>query len=159
MKRLFALLLSLLILASFCSCASYSDTVDTEHLADVGLQALSNQIEYVEIDDVYLTDYFEMPEWVIDEESRMSKSASSIDQIGIFHVTDGHADEMEELLSAYLTKSYADNKAWYDSYVPGETAKLRDAEVRVFGNYAVYAILSDNDRTLFFEAVENELTK
>ena len=157
MKRFFAFLLAILSSIALISCTSYSDTVDTDRLADVGLHALSDSVEYIELDGDYLSDYFAMPEWVTDEELRMAKTASNLNQIGIFHVREGHADEMKELLSAYLTQSYADNKAWYDSYIPKETSKLRDAEVRIYGNYAVYAILSANDRALFFNAIEEEL--
>lgn len=159
MKRLFALFLTLSITLGLCACTRYSDTVDAEHLANVGLQALPNKIEYIKADDGYLDDYFECPEWVLEDEILMAKTASNLNQVGIFHVKEGHADEMKELLLSYLTKSYADNKAWYDSYIPKETSKLRDAEVRVFGNYATYAILSSDDRTLFFEAVEQELSR
>ena len=48
-------------------------------------------------------------------------------------------------------------ETWYDSYIAQETPKLRDAEVKVFGNYAVYAIASKEDRAAFFDAVENAL--
>ena len=76
---------------------------------------------------------------------------------GFFHVTDGNADSMEALLKDYLTRSYEKNQSWYDSYIPKEIPKLRDAEVKVFGNYVIYTICSKEDRAAVFSAVADLL--
>ena len=82
-----------------------------------------------------------------------------MDEFGIFHVTDGNAEDLETELEDYLEESYEQNKDWYDSYMPEETPKLRDAQVKVFGNYVVYVILSEADCEAAFEAVEKALKK
>ena len=82
----------------------------------------------------------------------------NIDEFGVFHVTDGNADAMEALLrEKYLTPCYEKNREFYNSYIPNETSKLRDAKVKVFGNYVVYAIMSAQDRNTLFNAVRDEL--
>jgi len=61
------------------------------------------------------------------------------------------------LLQGYLQKRYTENQEWYNSYMPTETPKLRDAEVRIYGNCVVYAVLSSEQRTAFFAECEKLL--
>ncbi len=157
-KHFLIVLLSLLMLFSLCACSSYADDIDTDNLATVGLNALSDGIDYVEANDGFLDDYFTTPSWVTDYEIYLAPTASNINQVGVYHVQDGHAEEMEAILKDYLQRSYAENGNWYDSYIPKETPKLRDAEVKVYGNYIAYAILNETDRATFFDAIENSLT-
>jgi len=147
------------MLLLLCSCSNYADDIDTDNLATVGLNALGDGIDYVEADDGFLDDYFEEPSWVTDSEIYLAPTASNINQVGVYHVQDGHAEELEIILSDYLNRAYEENGNWYNSYIPKETPKLRDAEVKRFGNYVVYAILNQNDRAIFFETIENDLTK
>lgn len=158
-NRLINVFLSLLMLLSLSACKSYADDIDTDNLATVGLNALVDGIDYAEADDGFLDDYFIVPAWVTDYEIYLAPTASNINQVGVYHVQDGHAEELETILSDYLKKSYEDNGNWYNSYIPKETPKLRDAEVKVFGNYVVYAILNQTDREVFFGAVEEALTR
>jgi len=159
LKRFVIFLLSLSALLSLCGCQSYADDLDADDLAEAGLRALSDQIEYLEAEDNFLDDYFVTPSYVTDFDVYLAPTASNINQVGVYHVRDGHAEEMEAILRDYLDRSYAENGSWYDSYIPRETPKLRDAEVRVFGNYVVYAILNENDRVTFFDTVESLLTQ
>ena len=157
-KHFWIALLSCLLLISLSSCGSYADDIDTDNLATVGLNALSDGIDYMEADDGFLDDYFTAPSWVTDYEIYLAPTASNINQVGVYHVQDGHAEEMETILRDYLQRSYAENGNWYDSYIPKETPKLRDAEVKVYGNYIAYAILGEQDRATFFSAIEKALT-
>ncbi|MBQ9806291.1 MAG: DUF4358 domain-containing protein [Clostridia bacterium] len=158
-KQLLIAVMSLLMLFSLVSCSSYADDIDTDNLATVGLNALSDNIDYVEADDGFLDDYFSTPSWVTDYEIYLAPTASNINQVGVYHVQDGHTEEMEAILKDYLQRSYAENGNWYDSYIPKETPKLRDAEVKVYGNYIAYAILNETDRATFFDAIEKALTE
>ena len=158
-KQLLIAVMSLLMLFSLVSCSSYADDIDTDNLATVGLNALSENIDYVEADDGFLDDYFSTPSWVTDYEIYLAPTASNINQVGVYHVQDGHTEEMEAILKDYLQRSYAENGNWYDSYIPKETPKLRDAEVKVYGNYIAYAILNETDRATFFDAIEKALTE
>lgn len=85
-----------------------------------------------------------------------AKSGMNIDEFGIWHTDD--ASEARRLLETYLEKSYRQNKTYYDSYIPDQTSKLRDAEVRVFDSYAVYAILGPQQKADFFRYAENLLS-
>ena len=158
MKKLLMLVLSLAMLLCSVSCsASYVDDKDAKGVIGIGLTALDDGVEYLPVEPDFLGDYFKAPTWVKEHEIRIAANASNLNQVGIYHVEEGHAKEMKETLSNYLAKALEKNEAWYDSYIPEETPKLRDAEVRVFGNYVAYAILDAEDRATFFDAIEAEL--
>lgn len=168
MKRFLIASLAILMLFSLASCQKqdqYAD-VEPEILIQKGLSALGDGVKYTEVEDeeYYLSDYFTEPEWVDDSEiyvavNQAQGSGYNINEVGIFEVEGNHSSDMRQKLRSYLEDSYKNNQSWYDSYMPEETPKLRDAEVKVFGKYVVYAILNKEDRAAFFDAVENELLK
>ena len=159
MKRFLISLLSLLLLCSLCACngTNYaSDRKVSDLIADAE-SALAGSDAYRRQEDDLLADYFTLPDYVTGVEYRLSKDGNNIDEFGIYQVTDGNAKALKKLVEGYLSKSYEQNQAYYDSYNPQQTPKLRDAEVKVFGNYVAYAILSDADRATFFDTVEKAL--
>lgn len=159
MKRLFAFLALTGVFFSLCACASasYSDLVPTDRLGAELLETLDADGDYLTAEQDALADYFTLPDFVTDHTVYFRSDRNNLDEFGIFHAEDGRVGEMATLLSDYLDRSFADNRAWYDSYIPTETPKLRDAEVRTYGNYAVYAILSREDRARLFDALESAL--
>ena len=86
-----------------------------------------------------------------------SGNANNLDEIGIWKTTGGTAKKAATFLGDSLFKRYRDNLSFYDSYIPEQTPKLRDAEVRVYGKYAVYAILAPEQKKLFFQTLEELL--
>lgn len=85
-----------------------------------------------------------------------AKDGTNIDEFGVWHTED--PAEARRQLETYLERSYQQNKAYYDSYIPDQTPKLRDAEVRIFGSYAVYAVLDPEQKANFFRAAEKLLS-
>ena len=160
MKRFFCLLALAGLLLSLGSCrgTAYSNRFTAPELGEQLLNALQAANGYLRAESDVLADYFEIPDFVTDHAVYFRSNRNSLDEFGIFRTEDGRAKEIAALLSDYLSRSLEQNRAWYDSYIPAETPKLRDAEVRTFGNYAVYAILSDEDRASLFEEVEALLT-
>ena len=76
----------------------------------------------------------------------------------IFHAADSEATEELSALAEEYLKSYREEKeAFIASYAPKELEKIKNAEVRVFGNYVAYAILSADDGRIFFDTVEKLL--
>ena len=159
MKKLLLIFLTLLLILTLpaCSSPSYVDDAKLDTLADVIEGSVAKRRDYTTADDGALDDYFQTPDYVTDSLIRFSTEAKNLDEYGIFHVTDGNAADMAKLLQGYLDRSYEDNRAWYDSYMPEETPKLRDAEVRVFGNYVVYAVYSSADKDALFNALHETL--
>lgn len=160
MKRFFLLLLCLLLLLSLSACKrkAYTNEPTASMLAEQALESLDNADGYTVAEHDLLEGYFHRPEGVSDFTVRIRTDRNNIDEFGIYRVSDGKVREMASLLEGYLSRSLEQNRDWYDSYIPAETPKLRRAEVRVFGDYAVYAILSDGDRERLFERIEAILT-
>ncbi len=162
MKKILCLCLALITLAlPLVSCSKdYADDVSVDDLRDALEDSLTGTVpEYSLADKGYLDDYFTIPDYVSDYVICFSTPGDNLDEFGIFHVTEDNADDLKDKLEDYLSDSYDQNLNWYNSYMPEETPKLRDAEVKVFGNYVVYTVLSDEDAKAAFEAVENKLKK
>ena len=78
-----------------------------------------------------------------------------VDEYGVFRAKDADAaKELEKQAKDYLANRL---ETWMDEYMPEEKPKVENAECRVFGNYVVYAILSDANRSAAFKAVEAAL--
>ncbi len=160
MKRcfFFALILALLIGTLACSPSSdYRDDLGADELAKALTDALGDTV-YLEDDTDMTADYFALPDSVSDYAVRYAKDTGNINEIGVYHVGNGDADALKKLLAEqYLTPAYRANREWYDSYIPQETPKLRDAEVRVLGSYVIYTILSPADRATVYRVAEEML--
>lgn len=164
MKKIMVVLLSVMLLLTAVSCGNetYADNVSANALAGnavTALQALEAGVDYAFADEGYLDDYFQMPDYVSEYTVIFATEGNNLNEFGIFHVKDGNTKNMKSLLEQYLKDSYAKNQSWYDSYIPEETPKLRDAEVKTFGNYAVYAIAQSNCRSGFFQSIKDSLTE
>lgn len=83
---------------------------------------------------------------------------SSFDEFGILR----YDDEKTAATNASLVKDYLKSlqeDSLYRSYFPDEEYKLDEWEVKTFGNYVVYAVLSAENRSAFFGEVEQLLVK
>ena len=161
MNRLITVILTLACLTTLTACFrtySFSDTVMISEITEEILDELESPLPYLVDNTGFTDDYFALPDYVTEHAVFYTGEVNNIDEFGIFHVTSGNAVEMETLLrESYLAASYEKNREFYDSYIPNETPKLRDAEVKVYGNYVVYAIMSTADRNTLFNAVRDEL--
>ncbi len=152
--------LALAALLSLFACVQtpvYRSDVSADDLADAAVVALGQEVNYLSPPADFLSDFFTSPDYAEQVALRRADVGNNLNELGVFRVTEGNASGMETLLRRYLTDSYARNADWYDSYIPRETPKLRDAEVRVYGNYVVYAILDGEDRAAAFAAIEERL--
>ena len=162
MKKTLCILLALLALAlpfTACKSGNYLDDKAATEIGKAISAKLSGNQTYTQVDSGALDDYFQMPDYVSESAIYFSDEGNNIDEFGVFHVKDGQAKEMADILEKYLTDAYDQNAAWYDSYIPEETPKLRDAEVKTFGNYVLYAILSEENKTAARNAAEELLAK
>ena len=84
--------------------------------------------------------------------------SGNIDEFGIFRTdNEKSAIELAEECLDYIEEKYENENAFIASYAPEELPKLEDAEVKTFGNYVAFAILSDSDRSAFFSKIEEML--
>ena len=162
MKKTVSLFLSLLfLLFTFVSCGDetptveYKDDVPVIHLCKNTLAAITlenSKAELTEINSTVLDiDFGDVKEQNLCDQFTVFHTAGvSFDEIGIFHVAEaGNRETVTAILKNYVK----------GSYFPGEEYKLDKAEVRTFGNYAVFAILSDKNRSAFFAEIERLLKK
>lgn len=160
MKRALIVLFVLSYVLGAIACQSagdYNGDTAADTLTATALSALPEDTSYVAAEDFYLDAYFKRPDFVTEQSIWYAENGSNLNEIGIFHVTDGDAKAMETLIRGYLSESLKQNQAFYDSYIPQETNKLRHAEVHTFGSYVAYAILNETDKKIFFTTVENTL--
>ena len=88
-------------------------------------------------------------------ESYVVRLSGVVDEYGVFKAKDADAVKtLEKEVQDYLKNRL---ETWMDEYMPEEKPKVENAECRVFGNYVVYAILSDSSRSAAFKAVDNAL--
>ncbi|MGN1003020.1 MAG: DUF4358 domain-containing protein, partial [Oscillospiraceae bacterium] len=81
----------------------------------------------------------------------------NIDEFGIFKAGENmSAADIKAVVDSYLQLRL---DSWMDEYMPEEKPKLTSAEVKVVGNYVMYCILSDGDKTTAFAVFEDALTK
>ena len=159
-QRFFAYVLTFFTLLTAVSCKkankAYSDVISAAELA----QEMEEELDHTEFRTAHnnwLDDYVTLPEGLSDYRICFSADGSNLNEFGIWHVRADQIAPLEATLRAYLAESLLRNREFYNSYIPQETPKLEHAEVRVFGNYVCYAILDENDRTVFFRTLEEEL--
>lgn len=141
-----------LLLGSCHKKEAYTDELSAKEVADGAVSAM-DETSLLSAERDYLDDYILVPEGMTDREIRFSPDGNNLDEIGVWHVPADETKRVHSLLEEYLDRSLERNRAFYDSYIPQETAKLRDAEVKTFGNYVVYAIMNESNRSAFFESV------
>ena len=114
---------------------------------------------YYSPDSDYLEFYFEGADAIVDEYTiQMSATSTNINQFGIFRVKDGEAENMKAICESYIETSKA---RWVAqaNYIASEHPKMEGAEIRVFGNYVVYTMLTTADKATAFATVEELLKK
>lgn len=162
MKRYFILLLVIPALLSACSTKekNYTDDLPCSELMESVEEQIPVDFGYESFGGEHLRYYFEDTKCHDDACLRYTVRSEDIGEIGIFHTPDEESrTEIERLCQAYLKNLREEKSAFIESYAPDELPKLEDAEVRSFGHYTVYAILSDADRKLVFETVEKKLVE
>jgi hypothetical protein len=138
---------------------TYADHFSADTLASELQNELDGDV-YLRADPGYLEDYFDEDAETADYSICFSTDGNNLSEFGIWHADNPKtAQEISTQLRRYLDESLIKNKSFYDSYIPEETPKLRDAEVRVFGNYVAYAILDKENRMEFFKKLEEKLTQ
>ena len=116
--------------------------------------------DYAEYDDDFVEFFFGDMIAERDHTVVYSKEQNDINEVGIFHAESASdALEIYEKATEYIREMKETQRAFIASYAPEELPKLDSAEVRRYGNYVIYAILSEADSDSFFEHVEDTLKK
>ncbi len=158
-----ATLMLLSAVFSFAACnqkedEEYKKEINTQEIATTLSQKTPTASAWINEDQYFIEEYVDIPDYIKESSIYYAKNTNDLDEFGIFLVEEGKEKATRLLLlQGYLQKRYTENQEWYNSYMPTETPKLRDAEVRIYGNCVVYAVLSAEQRTAFFAECEKLL--
>ena len=155
MKRFlaFALLLGSLMVLAACGGAKQKDVPVSELSAAVA-SALGKADSMTSSDAMLLGLTKKTAAELGDHAVLMNVYGTSADEFGVFKAGTMTAKDLQATAEDYLAKRIA---SWMDEYMPQEKPKLTNAEVKVSGDYVMYAILSDEDKATAFSAFENAL--
>ena len=162
MKKVSRAALLVLLCAAFalpsCGMGQSKKEIDTAKIAETLSKKTPIASAWINEDQYFIKEYTELPSFIKSSAIYYAQDTNNLDEFGVFWVESGKAQMLRlQLTQEYLKKRYDDNLSWYNSYMPAETPKLRDAEVRIYGDCVVYAVLSQESRKAFFDECEKLL--
>lgn len=164
-KRILTLALALLLALPLAACGktvAYRDDVSTAELSAAVQSLIPVEGGYDMSGEDFLKYYFDFDHrYTIDGYAIASSSISTdINEYGIIHLSDPEqVAEVERMAQVYVENQRDFLSTFLNTYNEAEMAKLEEMQVRVFGNYVVYTILSANDTAAVMNAIEEKLTK
>lgn len=162
-KRILSLALACLLTLSLAACGKtvhYRDDVSVDSLSATVSALIPVEGGYDMSGEDFLKYYFDFDhDHTIDGYAIAASSASSdVNEYGILHVSDPEqVATVEELAQVYVENQRDFLSTFVNTYNAAEMAKLESMQVRVFGQYIVYTILSAEDTAAVMEAVEQAL--
>ena len=157
-KKNLATLIAALVMALclFAGCGAQAKNVPVADIAAAVDTALGKEDALTAVDDSYIKGYMKIDTSSFEEFTvKINAFGANIDEYGIFKAADSsQAKEIKTAVEAYLQLRL---DTWMDEYMPEEKPKLTSAEVRTNGNYIMYCILSDSDKTAAFGAFDSSL--
>ena len=152
-----AVFFALLLLLPSCGdkTVTYKADVQAQMIVDSCAAPLASFSLLAEADEDYIKYRMLLDTTAVDSYAVYIQNAgSSIDEIGVFQCASDDTTAIVAMVEDYLKRR---NDEWTGQYLVEEYPKLRDAEYRTFGRYVIYGILSEEDKTQFFENVESYL--
>lgn len=145
--------LLLLLLLAACGSASTKD-VPVSQITEAVSAAIGKTDDLIDLDATFLGYTRLNPEDLGDYAVLVNAYGANIDEYGVFKAGTKTAAELKTVVDGYLESRKA---AWMEAYMPEEKPKMMAAEARVSGDYVIYCILSDSDKTAAFQAFENAI--
>lgn len=143
---------------SSCGSNEYRDDVSCESLTDAIREAAPCESGYSQFDADELEYLFGALPLCSEKSVIYSTENTDINEIGVFRTENPDAaSEVRDSVLAYIAEMQEDQISFIASYAPAEVPKLEGAEVRVMGNYVIYAVLSKSERNAAFDAAEKIL--
>ncbi|MBO7176609.1 MAG: DUF4358 domain-containing protein [Clostridia bacterium] len=162
-KKIAISLAACLLAFSLCACTktvAYKDDVSAAAISESITAKIPVDGGYDFSDADFLTYYFEGNTAIDDFVIAASSASSDVNEYGILHVNDiEKVAEIDELAQVYLSNQRDFLSTFVNTYNAAEMAKLESMQVRVFGNYVVFTILSEADTETVMSLVETMLTK
>jgi len=160
MKKALSLLAALALILSISACGGGSnirDDVKVTELSEMVSKAVVDNETMISVDDNYLKNLMQLNKGISAEHIVMvNPSGTKIGEYGIFK--GGNQAETKELAKEVDTYLKMVNDNFMEEYNVEERPKVRDAEYKTVGNYVMYAILSESEKTEAFKIFEKELS-
>lgn len=152
-KSITLIIVALLVAGLLCSCGNSAKDIPVQEISDTVSNAIGNS-GMTDPGENYVKGYMkksasEIGEYII----LKNVMGTNIDEFGIFKSGTMTVNEIKTMLEGYL-KTLRDS--WMN-YQPEEEPKLTGAEIRVIGEYVMYCILDEADRTTAFKAFSDAL--
>lgn len=156
-----ALLCAVMICLLLGACGSGTKVRDDVAVSDIVAkvsESIGKTDSLVEADANYIKGFMKTDPAEFGEYAMLINAYGvNIDEFGIFKAGGSmSAEDIKATVDAYLQLR---RDSWMDEYMPEEKPKLTSAEVKVLGDYVMYCILSDSDKTAAFAAFEDALSK
>jgi hypothetical protein len=166
MKKITSILLCLLALTlCLCSCQdkkNYRDDLSSDLVAGEMLHYVNIEGGCTTPDNDYVSLEFPNPSAVegkvADWWIYASISSKTVDEFGVFHVKSGEdVQAVKSAVDEYVQYMKVKLEVYLEIYEPSEKAKLENTQVKVFGNYVVYTMLSQDDTTAVYDMLDGYL--
>lgn len=150
------LLCIIMLFTVFAACGqAEAKNVPVADLTDAVSKTIGKTDTLVAVDASYIKGYMKLDaaqfgDWAV----VINAYGANIDEFGIFKAGSMTAKEVRAAVDSYLQLR---KDTWMEEYMPEEKPKLTNAEVRAAGDYVMYCILSDADKSAAFSAFENAL--
>ena len=146
--------LLLLTLLAACGNSAGAKNVPVSDITAAVSAALDKTDSLAESDGMFLGLTKQSAEQIGDHAVLINVYGTNIDEYGVFKAGSMSAKDLKTVADDYLAKRL---DSWMEEYMPEEKPKLTNAEVRVSGDYVMYCILSDADKTTAFQAFETAI--
>lgn len=155
------LVVTVVLLLAACTPAEttpvYKTDVAVDTLSAAAAEKIANYSAMSKIDEMYFKYQLTADTATISQWDVRLMTGTALDEIGIFKAASAEdVETVKQMATDYLARR---NEEWTGLYLVEEYPKLRDAEVKVYGEYVVYAILSEAEKSAVFTAIETALTK
>ena len=135
---------------------SYVDTINSKELLSNAVASFETDGGYNVLDDdvILMFSDDDLP-YLRDYSVIKSKATKNINEIGVFRVEDGKAEDMKAIVQKYLAAKQENYRNM--DYFPEEIEKIDFATVKVFGNYVAYSFLNESDTEAFYNSIEKQI--
>ena len=135
----------------------YSNSLTSKELTDAIVGQISGYEDYIEYTDEELS-YFDLAKCDdADITLLYSRDAEDVGEIGVIRISGGNLNKTKLAVEEYLDAQQKEKGAFFKNYAPGELLKLERAEVRCFGDYVIFTVLSSEETQAVFEKAEEIL--
>lgn len=155
-----ALVLCMTALLALCACDG--EKINTEvapaDIANAIVNEMGSADAMTALDESYITGRMEIDlSNCAEYDVRLSTASINVNEFGVFKAKDvDHVEALDADVQAYLAMRL---ETWMDEYLPEEKPKVENAQVRTFGPYVIYTILSESDSKIAIDTMSEMLTK